>query len=41
MSIILNINDYTKGKGPWKLVFVQEFESKAEALVKEKKTKAM
>ena len=33
------INDYTKGKGPWKLVFVQGFETKSEALVKEKKLK--
>ncbi|MBL0181932.1 MAG: GIY-YIG nuclease family protein [Chitinophagaceae bacterium] len=34
-----NINDYTKEKGPWKLVFVQEFESKSEALAKEKRLK--
>jgi len=34
-----NINDYTKGKGPWKFVFVQVFETKSEALVKEKKLK--
>ena len=34
-----DINVYTKGKGPWKLVFVQEFETKSEALVKEKKLK--
>jgi putative endonuclease len=34
-----NINDYTKGKGPWKLVFVQEFETKKEALLLEKKLK--
>ena len=27
------INDYTKGKGPWKLVFVQKFDTKSEALV--------
>ena len=33
------INDYTKGKGPWKLVFVQKFDTKSEALVKEKKLK--
>jgi len=31
-----NINDYTKDNDPWKLVFVQEFESKSEALAKEK-----
>lgn len=34
-----NINTYTKGKGPWKLIFVQEFESKTAALVQEKKLK--
>lgn len=33
------INKYTKGKGPWKLVFVQQCESKIEALLKEKKLK--
>jgi len=33
------ISNYTKGKGPWKLVFVQEFEAKSEALVQEKKLK--
>ena len=33
------INDYTKGKGPWKLVFVQKFDTKSEALVREKKLK--
>ena len=33
------INDYTKGKGPWKLVFVQKFDTKSEALVKGKKLK--
>lgn len=33
------LNEYTKGKGPWKLVFVQQFETKTEALVKEKKLK--
>ncbi len=32
-------NDYTKGRGPWQLIFVQEFETKSEALVKEKKLK--
>ena len=32
-------NDYTRGKGPWKLVFVQEFEEKADALIQEKKLK--
>jgi len=34
-----DINAYTKGKGPWKLVFVQQFETKTEALLKEKKLK--
>ncbi len=34
-----NINIYTKGKGPWKLVFVQEFETKRQALLQEKKLK--
>ena len=33
------INHYTKGKGPWELVFVQEFDNKSEALTKEKKLK--
>ncbi len=33
------INKYTKGKGPWELRFVQEFGSKLEALIKEKKLK--
>ena len=33
------INDYTKGKGLWILVFVQIFETKSEALVQEKKLK--
>ena len=33
------INKYTKGKGPWKLVFVQQFETRSEALMKEKKLK--
>ena len=32
-------NDYTRGKGPWQLVFVQEFELKSEALIQEKKLK--
>jgi putative endonuclease len=34
-----NLNKYTKGKGPWKLVFVQQYETKTEALLKEKKLK--
>jgi putative endonuclease len=32
-------NDYTRGKGPWQLIFVQEFEIKSEALIQEKKLK--
>jgi putative endonuclease len=34
-----NLSDYTKGKGPWRLVFVQEFELQKEALIQEKKLK--
>jgi len=34
-----NINAYTNGNGPWKLIFVQEFESKCQALIQEKKLK--
>ena len=30
---------YTKGKGPWKLIFVQVFDSMQEALTQEKKLK--
>lgn len=33
------INEFTRGKGPWKLAFVQEFETRSEALVKEKNWK--
>jgi len=33
------LNTYTKGKGPWKLIFVQVFETKPEALIQEKKLK--
>jgi len=33
------INHYTRGKGSWKLIFVQQFETKSEALLKEKKLK--
>ena len=32
-------SEYTKGKGVWKLVFVQEFETRSEALIQEKKLK--
>ena len=33
------INTFTKGKGPWKLIFVEQFDSLKEALVREKKLK--
>lgn len=33
------INKYTKGKGPWRLIFVQKFETRFEALAQEKKLK--
>lgn len=33
------INEYTKNRGPWKLVFVQVFEDKYDALIQEKKLK--
>ena len=32
-------SEYSRGKGPWKLVFVQPFETKSEALIQEKKLK--
>ena len=32
-------SQYTKGKGPWKLVFVQAFDNKTDALIMEKKLK--
>ncbi|MBK8496346.1 MAG: GIY-YIG nuclease family protein [Chitinophagaceae bacterium] len=32
-------NDYTRSKGPWKLIFVREFDSKSEALIEEKRLK--
>jgi putative endonuclease len=32
-------SNFTRTKMPWKLVFVQEFETKSEALVQEKKLK--
>jgi putative endonuclease len=34
-----NKSRYTSGKGPWELVFVQEFATKREALKKEKSLK--
>jgi len=33
------VSAYTKGKGPWKLIFVQEFFSRSEALKEEKRLK--
>jgi putative endonuclease len=33
------INEYTRSKGPWRLIFVQEFETKREALIQERKLK--
>ena len=32
-------NNYSRDKGPWKLVFVQPFEEKHNALIQEKKLK--
>ena len=32
-------NQFTRCKMPWKLIFVQEFSSKSEALIQEKKYK--
>jgi putative endonuclease len=32
-------NEYTRGKGPWVLIFVREFETKRQALIQEKKLK--
>ena len=32
-------SEFTKTKSPWKLVFVQQFESKTEALIHERKLK--
>ncbi len=36
-----NRNKFTKGKGPWKLVFVKSFTSRTEAVALEKKLKAL
>ena len=33
------LSNYTQGKGPWKLIFVQGFDSVGEALIQEKKLK--
>ena len=33
------INEYTRSKGPWKLIFVREFASRAEAIAEEKRLK--
>ena len=32
-------NQFTRSKMPWRLIFVQEFETKQEALIQEKKLK--
>ena len=34
-----NLSRYTSGKGSWELVFIQEFENKKDALVREKSLK--
>jgi len=34
-----NLSRYTAGKGPWKMVYVEEFVSKTDALVREKMLK--
>jgi putative endonuclease len=34
-----DLSPYTKGKGPWKLIFVQSFSTRAEALNEEKRLK--
>ncbi len=34
-----NLSKYTSGKGPWKLVFIEEFQTRTEALIKEKMLK--
>ncbi|MGZ3951518.1 MAG: GIY-YIG nuclease family protein [Flavisolibacter sp.] len=33
------INVYTRGKGPWKLVYLQVFETRAEAVKQERRLK--
>jgi putative endonuclease len=34
-----NLGRYTKGKGPWKLVYLEKFGTKREALLREKQVK--
>jgi putative endonuclease len=34
-----NKSSYTKGKGPWELVYLEEFKNKADALKREKQLK--
>ncbi len=33
------LSRYTKGKGPWKLVYLEKFKAKKEALIRERKLK--
>ncbi|KAF0201316.1 MAG: hypothetical protein FD170_2775 [Bacteroidetes bacterium] len=35
------LSHYTAGKGPWKLVYLKEFETKREALIEEKRLKKL
>ncbi|MBW6498963.1 MAG: GIY-YIG nuclease family protein [Bacteroidales bacterium] len=34
-----NLSRYTSGKGPWKLVYLESFEEKKSALIREKQLK--
>jgi len=36
-----DLSHYTSGKGPWKLVYLKEFETKREALIDEKRLKKL
>ncbi|MBA3663219.1 MAG: GIY-YIG nuclease family protein [Bacteroidetes bacterium] len=36
-----NLSRFTADKGPWKLVFIEEFETRSEALKKEKQIKRL
>jgi putative endonuclease len=35
----LGINTYTKGKGPWKLIYIQSFQTRQEAVTFERRLK--